>query len=338
MRTKIIGLVAIGILSLAAAVLLMLGRTDYEVGLDAAVEIWADVARDADFIGLSLTRVSAEREMEIGRDISQRMRYWGRPGSDNQLQRYVESVGRELLDGIERKDIEYEFHVVNAAYINAFALPGGHVYVTTGMLAFLETEAELAAVLGHEISHIDLRHCIERMQYELAARKIVGDLAGIVGLAHELVGVGYSEQQELEADRHGVLLSAQAGYDWLGGMDTFSRLARQEIEEQPLPPAERPAGIGLEVLEALWDGLRDYFASHPATPGRARALAALARRNASQMLGREFYVGRVNHRARVPRATQARDDEWIIYDTMPEIVDCEIAPGIHVATRLARCR
>jgi predicted Zn-dependent protease len=337
MNARIIVLAVIGVLSAGSAILLLLGDTDYEVGLDSAVEIWADVARDADFIGLRVTRVTAEREMEIGREIEQDVLRWFRVDADQALQDYVEQVGQALAPHAVRGGIEYRFHVIDADYVNAFAIPGGGVFITSGMLEFLETEAELAAILGHEISHIDLRHSIERLQYELFARRIVGNLAGIIRMAHELVGVGYSEQQELEADRRGALISANAGYDILGAVDVLARLATMGIEEYGSREAERPTLVTGEVLGALWDALGDYFASHPATPQRGRELAGLVTRNTGDTLGRDLYVGRSNHADRVPRAQDDRADERIRYSEVPEIVDCELAAGVTVPVRAGGC-
>lgn len=143
------------------------------------------------------------------------------------------------------------------------------MFVTTRMLEFPETEASSPRSLGHEISHVDLCHCIERLQYEPAARRIVGTLASILRLAHELVGVGYDEQQELESDRRGVLLGAAAGYDVVGGLSVFGRLARNEIEEGN-----------------TWRRIRRHWA--------ARERAALIERNESEWRGERFYVGRSN--------------------------------------------
>jgi len=328
MKPRIIVLVVIGVLSVGAAILLAIGDTDYEVGLSSAVEIWADVARDADFIGLQVTRVSAEREMEIGREIEADVLRSFRTGVDQALQDYVEEVGQALAPHAARSGITYRFHVVNASYVNAFAIPGGGVFITTGMLDFLETEAELTAILGHEISHIDLRHCIERLQYELVARRIVGSLAGIIRMAHELVGVGYSEQQELEAD---------AGYDVLSAVDVFARLARRNLERFGARAAERPTLVSGELLDALWDALGDYFASHPATPQRGRELAGLMTRNTGDTLGRDLYVGRSNYADRVPRTQDERDDEWVRYTEVPEIVDCELTAGVTVPVSAGQC-
>jgi predicted Zn-dependent protease len=338
MQVRTIALAGIGLLVSSSAVLLMLGRTDYEVSLDAAIEIWADIARDADFIGLSMTRVSAEREMEIGREIEADILRWFSESTNLRLRAYLEEVGQSLAAHTLRKDIEYRFHVIEAPFINAFAIPGGGVFVTTRMLEFLETEAELAEILGHEISHIDLRHCIERLQYELAARRIVGALGAIVRLAHELVGVGYSEQQELESDRQGILLSADAGYDVVGGLNVFVRLAMHEVEErrsrQSEPPPPTMTG---ELGRVLWNALGRYLASHPPTPGRARDLATLLERNESDWRGRRFYVGRSNYSDRTSRVSDERELEWVEYTGTPQLIECSLAAGVSVPALPEAC-
>ena len=96
MHARILALTGIALLMLVAGVLLVLGRTDYEVSLDAALEVWGDIARDADFIGLTVTRVSAEREMEIGREIEADILRWFEESSDAELQAYVDDVGQSL--------------------------------------------------------------------------------------------------------------------------------------------------------------------------------------------------------------------------------------------------
>ncbi|UCH49171.1 MAG: M48 family metalloprotease [Betaproteobacteria bacterium] len=338
MHNRLFALTGIGILTALATVLLVAGRTDYEVSLDAALEIWTDIVRDADYIGLTVTRVSAEDEMKIGREIEQDILRWYSTGVDKDLRDYVEEVGQTLAKGAIRKDIEYRFHVINAPFKNAFAIPGGGVFITTGMIDFLENEAELAAILGHEISHIDLRHCIERLQYQLAARKVVGNLSGIIRMAHELVGIGYSEQQELEADRQGVLLSINAGYDVFGGLDVFVRLARTETafrgQREVVPP---PRFMWGELIESLWDALGQYFASHPPTRQRAEDLATLLRQNASASLGQRFYVGHTNYEDRVSRTSEERNDEWVTYTRIPALVDCRVAEGLIVPMRAEEC-
>ena len=229
------------------------------------------------------------------------------------LQAYVTNVGHTLLEHSQRRGIQYRFSIVDSPTINAYAVAGGGIYVTTGMLRFLESEAELAAILGHEISHVDLMHCIERLQYELAARKIVGkDLALIARIGYMLVGLGFSEQQELEADSGGVILSAKARYDPLAAKPIFERLAKfeEKTHEERKGPKAKPSLMLQEVGVALGKALDQYFATHPPTGIRVRELTRVYERNARAWKGQRFYVGRSNYQDRIPRLSQERPGEW----------------------------
>jgi predicted Zn-dependent protease len=303
-------LVGICLLTATAVGLLAVSRTDHEVSLESVVEIWADVIRDTDRVGLTVTRVSVEREMEIGQEIEKR-RPWPLK-DDPALQAYVAAVGQSLVPHIQRRGIMYRFVIIDSPMINAFALPGGGIVITTGMLNFLESEAELAAILGHEISHVDLRHCIERLQYELAARKIAGrELAMIARLQYQLVNLGFNEQQELEADAGGVILAAKAGYDPRAAITVFERLAKVKRGWQGKKPRGKPTLMVGELGTALEKALEHYFATHPPTDKRVRQLKSVINRNASAWRGQQFYVGRSNYRDRIPRSSDARPEEVV---------------------------
>lgn len=302
-------LTLISLLTLIAAGLLALSRTRYEVSLGSVVEIWADIMRDADRVGLTLTRVSATQEEAIGREIEQEIaRQWGFK-DDPVLQAYVSSVGESLIKNTQRKTINYRFYIVASPMINAFAVPGGGIYITTGMLDFLKSEAELAGILGHEVSHVDLRHSIERLQYELAARKIGGkDLALIARFGYSLVEVGFSKQQELEADAAGALLAAEAGYDAWASISTFERLSQFDRKGQ----GEKPTLMVEEVGIALRKALGQYFATHPPTDERIRQLKETLEQNATVWRGKKLYVGVSNYSDQVPGSSDERPNEWQI--------------------------
>jgi predicted Zn-dependent protease len=262
--------------------------------------------RDASQVGLAVTRLSDQREMEIGHEIEAEIGETGWLQDDSTLQAYVAAVARPLLEHTRRKAIAYRFHVIGSPEINAFAIPGGGIYVTKGMVDFLSSEAELAAVLGHEISHVDLKHCVERLQYEVAARKIGGDdIAAIVSLGSFLVGIGYSKQQELEADAQGVLFAAAAGYDPAAARSAFQRLAQRE----PKAPVEKPTLMSGELAVALGKSLEQYFTTHPPTQIRIRELETLYARNARVWRGRTFYVGHWNYQERIPRSQSDQPNE-----------------------------
>lgn len=281
-------------------------RTEQEASLDSVVQLATDFTRDASQVGLAVTRISDQREMEIGHEIEAEIARTGWLKDDSTLQAYVAAVARPLLEHTRRKAITYRFHVIGSSEINAFAIPGGGIYVTTGMVEFLNSEAELAAILGHEISHVDLKHCVERLQYQVAARKIGGDdIAAIVSLGSFLVGIGYSKQQELEADAQGVLFAAAAGYDPMAARSAFQRLTLRE----PKTPVEKPALMSGELAAALGKALGQYFATHPPTEIRIRELETLYARNARVWGGHTFYLGRWNYQERIPRSRSDQPNE-----------------------------
>lgn len=216
--------------ALLAALLLAAGgaltwtaRPDRDVNMSAVGELWADIFRDADSFGLQLTRVSAREEMDLGRRIAARI---VRANTTVPMwEVYVNTVGQSVARHAGRKDIRYEFHVIAAPARNAFSLPGGQIFLYTGLLEQMKTEAELAGVLGHEIAHVDRRHCIERFQYRMRLRKLgLDDIGPLVQIGRSLLTVGYSQYQELEADSEGLRMSLAEGYDPNGVIDLFARL------------------------------------------------------------------------------------------------------------------
>jgi predicted Zn-dependent protease len=252
--------------------------------------------------------------MEIGRGVEEEMgvSLSARTDEEPKLQKYVQEVGSVVAANVARKGIAYHFHVLDTLAVNAFALPGGTIYVTTGMINFLGSEAELAAILGHEVSHVDLKHPIGRLQYELIARKVVGrDLATIARVGYTLVALGFSEQEELEADATGVILAAKAGYDPRAAESTFARLMQREPRERPR--AKAPTTILSELAGSVIDVLEQYFATHPPTKQRIEEIDKVLARNGAVWRGTRFYEGVQNYDDRVPRATQDRTDEWKLY-------------------------
>jgi predicted Zn-dependent protease len=182
---------------------------------------------------------------------------------------YVRAVGTRLAAASPRRDLTYRFSVVDRAEPNAFALPGGHVYVTRGLLVLLEREDELAGVLGHEIGHVAARHAVQRVSRGAP----IGILTGVVALAGGVVsptlgrmvgGVGstlndallapYSRDQEREADRVGQDIAARAGWDPAGlarALATLERVDRlQEKQPQRAGFFDSHPGTGDRIAEA----------------------------------------------------------------------------------------
>lgn len=284
------------VLLVAGGVLASLGERNPDVSLSSVREIWADVLRDADQVGLKVTRVTGEEEMRLGAEMHGATS-WGR--EDAEAARYVTAVAARLTPHVRRTNIRYTFHVLDSPQVNAFALPGGHIYVLRGMLDFLQNESELAAILGHEITHVDLRHCIEHYQYELAMKKLgARDVGALVNIAHALAAMGYTRYQELEADAQGERLAIQAGYDPEAAPKLFHRM-QVHFGEMAQAPAETPIG---EVAQSIGAAIGDYFRTHPPSATRERRLNEMVRTNARRLNGQEVYVGARNYRERRTRA------------------------------------
>ena len=141
---------------------------------------------------------------------------------DLELQEYVQRVGEKLAAVSERPELEWHFTIVDTDDVNAFATMGGYVYISRGILPYFENEADLAAVLGHEIGHISAEHLVKQQHkgalagLASAATAIftgVPALADLTNMAGQAIISGYGRDAELEADRLGARYLAKAGYD-----------------------------------------------------------------------------------------------------------------------------
>jgi predicted Zn-dependent protease len=166
--------------------------------------------------------ISEEKEIAIGKRtdplIIQQMGYYDDPA----LQDYINQLGQKLAKVCRRRDIAYHFKVLDTDQINAFALPGGYIYVTRGILAIMNSEAELVGVLGHEIGHVVGRDSANRISqqslYQIVALAAMAapdtrDLAMAGNLLFNSVMLGYGREKEYLADSQGVEYMYRAGYD-----------------------------------------------------------------------------------------------------------------------------
>lgn len=227
---------------------------------------------------------SWEEEVELGQQADQQIiQQYGVYDNDD-LQQYVERVGQEVLaeshlrrpDTPEKfRNTEFTFRVLDSEVVNAFALPGGYVYVTRGLLTHLNNEAQLAMVLGHEVAHVAARHSSQRAARQqlgqigliggaILGQEVLGGAAGeqILGLgsqAAQLLFLSYSRENERESDKLGVEYAALAGYEAAEGSDFFRSLERiQETSGGGIPswqsthpdPGEREERI--KELAAQW--------------------------------------------------------------------------------------
>ncbi len=269
---KRIGLILVALLLVAGGAIAWFGDVDPDVNLYSAAEVWADVLRDGDQLGLHLTRISDRREMDLGARVASRMVYQS-PSVPAEEAR-VARVGARLEPYVRRRAIHYTFHVIDFPDVNAFALPGGHVFVFTGLLAQLQSDDELAFILGHEMSHVDLRHAVELYQTEAAFEKIgVAPIGQVTELVRRLVARGYSKFQELEADAQGLRMCTQAGYDPDAAVRMYARIwPGFGTSTEPVSPVDEATGAVTGVVTT-------YFDTHPTDQMRLHRLQALAARN-----------------------------------------------------------
>jgi len=263
-------IVAIGLLLAGGVALLALQRrlVTTEITPRPLLYLVADTEREAERIPLALTRVSGREENQIGQELARSYGLTPAVHKDADAQRiaaYVQEVGKRLTANVKRKEIQYRFFYKDEPdFVNAGALPGGQIVIGRGLLELLESEDELAAILGHEVAHVDERHAIERLQYEVQSRKI--GMRGLYRLGQigvVLFQMGYTKEKEDEADRVGLGLTVRAGYSPAGAVEVMKRFDRLfgGQARTATSPVEELAGMPLRSL-------REYFRSHP--PARER--------------------------------------------------------------------
>ncbi|HSX87643.1 MAG TPA: M48 family metalloprotease, partial [Pseudomonas sp.] len=182
--------------------------------------------------------MSEQQELDLGRRYNQEILKQHPRYADEKLQAYVQQVGERVAKNSHRNRLAYQFTVVDSPDINAFALPGGYIYIHRGLLAYLNSEAELAAVLGHEVGHVTARHSVQQ-QSQASAWGILGQAVAIgtgVGAAGDLTNVlgsavvrGYGRDMELEADGLGAQYLARSGYDPQAMIEVVRVLKNQEV-------------------------------------------------------------------------------------------------------------
>lgn len=234
-----------------------------------------------------LMLVSEAQEAAMGRDADEQFHGLYGDFGDPGLQAYVESVARQLAAASERPGLPWTFRVVDDPQVNAFALPGGYIYVTRGILAHMNSEAELAGVLGHEIGHVTARHSASAQSRQLlgmvglgvgmtlspALREGGDALSGALGL----VFLKFGRDQESQADGLGLRYIVRRDYDPEKMLDVFRMLD----------------GV---TTAAGGDRLPNWLSTHPAPPNRladmSRTIAEQGARGAR--VGREEYMRRLD--------------------------------------------
>ena len=213
----------------------------------------------------AITFISVDQEIAIGREANANTRKQVPELTDAEVRAYIRSIGARLARVTPGPKYPYSFHVANYRELNAFALPGGPVWINRGVLHAATSESQVAGVLAHEIAHIAQRHAADQMTKAIFANLGLGLLGALLGnsggarAAQVAAGLGanlwflkFSRDDESEADQVGLRILRRAGWDGRGMIELFDLLAREQGRD--------PAAAQV------------FFSSHPAPQARLQAL------------------------------------------------------------------
>jgi predicted Zn-dependent protease len=211
--------------------------------------------------------VSEGQEIAMGQEADKQVREEYGVVENPALQAYVDGIGRKLAAVSHRPNLEWHFAVVDSPVINAFALPGGYVYFTRGILAYLADEAEVGGVMGHEIGHVTARHSVQQItraqlaQLGLGAATVLspafGQFGGLAETSLGLLFLRFGRDAEREADRVGVEYTARGGYDPREVSNFFEVLGRMAAAQDR-------------------ETIPGWLSTHPDPPERVQATRTLA--------------------------------------------------------------
>ena len=188
--------------------------------------------------------ISTQEEIEIGREVAANVIAQFGLYENEAVTEYVNMVGLTVAQVAPRKDLTYRFAVLNSDVVNAFAAPGGYIFITKGLLFLLKDEAQLASVLGHEIAHVNRKHVIKEIQKQRIANAAIPGyvkataekaelMSQITDLAIQMIWKGLSREDELEADKFGVEYAGGVGYQAASFKEVLEMMkARSESQNQ----------------------------------------------------------------------------------------------------------
>lgn len=210
--------------------------------------------------------ISENMEIKMGKEIDQALRLEYGLYNDPRLRTYVKQIGRDLVPYTHRPNLQYHFEILDTPVENAFAAPGGYIYITRGLLAMLNSEAEIASVIGHELGHVNARHSARQMTRSILVTlgiAIAGELsedirkiAPISMVAAQLLFLKYSRSDEYQADKLGIEYAFKGGYSGGEMVNFFSSLQRL---------TETRGGARLP----------NFLSTHPLTPRRIQRVKEL---------------------------------------------------------------
>lgn len=194
----------------------------------------------------SFVTITPEQEEQAGDEMFAYIEENFRLLPDDPRAQKLRRILNKMLPFVKRPEIKYDIHLVeDDALINAFSIAGGHLFVTTGIMDWVQSDDELAFIIGHEIAHVDLEHCIRHVKRSMTIQTWaeylqMGDYAGLIDQVQGVLGTPFGQVDEYQSDREGAYLTWKAGYNPRKGQDFFRKLQAQES------PGELP--YDLDVL------------------------------------------------------------------------------------------
>jgi predicted Zn-dependent protease len=245
-----------------------------------------DSAKD---VAKATHEIDQKEEIAIGDDVAARLLGAATLVNDPKLQQYVNRVGRWLASQTERPDLPWQFGVLDTPDLNAFAVPGGTIFVTRGLVAHMKSEAELAGALAHEIGHVLRKHHLKAIQKNAqtalagdALNLALKDRAGaardkLISFGTEMYGRGLDKSDELEADRLGVVIAARGGYDAYGLPAVLQTLQAMNPADSGLALMFKTHPAPAERLDALSEKMQPTLDRYSSQPQLAERFAAEAK-------------------------------------------------------------
>lgn len=191
-------------------------------------DLFSQVARESENAFLDQFPVSLTDEMELGAEIHDAMLKEFSLAAAGSESRKIEKILDRLTPHVQRSGMVYQIFLVEESSANAFSIPGGYIYVTTGLMDFVESTDELAFVIGHEVAHIDRKHCVRKYQKLALGKALLQDFGVMAANFQILLSTPFGQVDEYEADKYGAKFADKAGYDAHRGKDFFSKLKQDE--------------------------------------------------------------------------------------------------------------
>jgi len=237
---------------------------------------------------VEVTKISENEENLLGEKLAKIVKgqYKGIIDQDKKLSQYIQSLGQELIKHVDRKKIAYHFHVINNNNINAFAIPGGGIYIFKGLMKTIKNEAQLAMVIAHEVKHVDLRHCIALYQVVKNFSKELQD--PMHSFLNEIVIHPYNSQIEADADKKGLELIYSFGYSPFQTVKYWEDFERENRENQD----ENVVFEG--IFGKIAEEVENVLYTHPKYPKRICLLKNHIIRLKKAYPAKYFYIGKWN--------------------------------------------